>query len=252
MTPDFRPLTLDSRFPIIPDYPLPAALCYHNSMRIEARGLIKVFPAPVLSGGLPLRALSGADLEAGPGVLGVEGPNGSGKTTLFKTLAGILEADGGAIFAGGEAACPERLRELAACCPSNPRAFYFRLSAAENLRFFGALAGLPAGTALERARRLAARLGLSAADLDRRFDRLSEGNMQKVSLIRAFSRRAPVLLLDEPFRGLDRTACRGLLELIKETGRESVLLVSSHSPELLREAAGGVVTMESGKIKNGQ
>ncbi|MDO8806165.1 MAG: ABC transporter ATP-binding protein [Elusimicrobiota bacterium] len=221
-------------------------------MKFEARGLVKVFPAPVFSGGSPLRALGGLDIEAGPGVLGVEGPNGSGKTTLFKTLAGIIEPDGGTILAGGVASGAERLRELAAYCPSNPRAFYFRLSAAENLRFFGALAGLSAVQALERARQLADKLELSAADLERRFDRLSEGNMQKVSLIRSFSRRPPLLLLDEPFRGLDADSQQGLMELIKEAGRDSAVIISSHSPELLREAAGRIITMEGGKIKNGE
>ena len=81
-------------------------------MRIEARGLVKVFPAPLFSGGAPLRALDEVDLEAGPGALGIEGSNGSGKTTLFKTLAGIIEADGGAMLADGAAAGSGRLREL--------------------------------------------------------------------------------------------------------------------------------------------
>lgn len=217
-------------------------------MKFEARGLNKIFPAPAFSGGVPSRALEGVDLEARPGVLGLEGPNGSGKTTLFKTLAGIIEADGGTILAGGEAAGSLRLRELAAYCPSNPRSFYFRLSAAENLRFFGALAGLSASISLERARQLSEKLGLSPADLDRRFDRLSEGNMQKVSLIRSFSRRPPLLLLDEPFRGLDAASQRGLLELIKEAGRDSAVLVSSHVPELLRAAAFKVLKLDAGRL----
>lgn len=218
-------------------------------MELRARGLVKVFPPPPLSGVAPLTALAGVTLEAGPGALGVEGPNGSGKTTLFKTLAGVLEADAGEVLADGAPAGPARLRELAAYCPSNPRAFYFRLSAAENLRFFGALAGLAPAAALERAAVLAGRLGLARADLYRRFDRLSEGNMQKVSLIRAFSRRAPLLLLDEPFRGLDAGACAGLLELIKEASGGSAVLVSSHSPDLLRLAAGRLIRMEAGRLK---
>jgi len=217
-------------------------------MKFEARGLTKIFPAPAFSGGLALRALEGVGLEAGPGVLGLEGPNGSGKTTLFKTLAGIIEPDEGTILAGGEAAGPGRLRELAAYCPSNPRSFYFRLSAAENLRFFGALAGLSTAVSLERAKQLAEKLELSPADLDRRFDRLSEGNMQKVSLIRSFSRRPPLLLLDEPFRGLDADSQQGLLELIKEAGRDSAVLVSSHAPELLRAAAYKVLKLEAGRL----
>ena len=218
-------------------------------MKFEARSLVKIFPAPLFSGARPLCALAGADLETGPGVTGVEGPNGSGKTTLFRTLAGIIEADGGQILAGGEVAGPEQLRSLTAYCPANPRGFYFRLSAAENLRFFGALAGLPPSEAAASALALACRLGLAAADLERRFDRLSEGNMQKVSLIRTFSRRAKILLLDEPSRGLDKDSARGLIELIAETGRDSTVLVSSHSPELLRETAGRTIHMENGTIK---
>lgn len=211
--------------------------------------MVKVFPAPLFSGGAPLRALDGLDLEAGPGVLGVEGPNGSGKTTLFKTLAGIIEADGGTILAGGAPASSAALRKNAAYCPANPRSFYFRLSAAENLRFFASLAGLSAADAAARAARLAERLGLAKADLERRYDRLSEGNMQKVSIIRAFSRRPALLLLDEPFRGLDAQACRGLLELIAEAGREAAVIVSSHSPDLLRQAAVRTVKLDGGRLK---
>ncbi len=229
-------------------YHRPRALCYHSSMKFEARGLIKIFPAPLFSGGVALRALDGAAMEAAPGVTGVEGPNGSGKTTLFRALAGIIEADGGQVLADGAPAGPEELRKLAAYCPANPRNFYFRLTAAENLRFFGALAGLSPHEASASALALAGRLGLAQADLDRRFDRLSEGNMQKVSLIRTLSRRARLLLLDEPFRGLDAAACAGLLELIKETGRDRAVLISSHSPELLRAAAGRIVKMEAGRI----
>jgi ABC-2 type transport system ATP-binding protein len=220
-------------------------------MLFEAKGLIKIFPAPVFTGAAPLRALAGTDLAAGTGVTGLDGPNGSGKTTLLKTLGGILEADGGIILAGGEPADAKKLRNIAAYCPANPRSFYFRLSAAENLRFFGALAGLHPDKASASAVKLADRLGLSSADMDRRFDRLSEGNMQKVSLIRAFSRLAPLLLLDEPFRGLDGAACGGLLELITEAGRTSAVLVTSHNRELLAAAAASILRMENGRIPAG-
>ncbi|MDA8131133.1 MAG: ABC transporter ATP-binding protein [Elusimicrobia bacterium] len=220
-------------------------------MILEARGLVKVFPPPPFSGGAALRALDGVDLAAGPGVLGLEGPNGSGKTTLFKTLAGVLEADGGSISSGGRQSGPADLRKLVSLCPPNPRSFYFRLSAAENLRFFGSLAGLEPARSLPLARELAARLGLPEAELERRFDRLSEGNMQKVSLIRAFSRPAVFLLLDEPFRGLDPAAVNGLLGLIEERGRRASVILSSHSPGLLREAAPRVAALEKGRVRGG-
>jgi len=217
-------------------------------MLIEVSGLEKIFPAPFFSRAAPLRALTGVTLAVGPGVLGFEGPNGSGKTTLFKVLAGILETDGGTIAVDGQAAGSARLRALAAFCPPNPRSFYYRLSALENLRFFGALAGISPAQAVERARELGARLALAPADLERRFDRLSEGNMQKVSLVRAFSRRAPLLLLDEPFHGLDEKACAGLIALIAETGRSSTVLLSSHSRALLAAAADKTFRLEAGRL----
>lgn len=217
-------------------------------MKLEVRGLVKVFPAPPFSGGEPARALAGATFEAGTGVTGIGGPNGSGKTTLFRTLAGVIEADGGEVLAGGGPADAARLRELAAHCPPNPRSFYFRLSAAENLRFFGALAGLTSAQALDRALQLADRLLLPRGELHKRFDRLSDGNMQKVSLIRAFSRRPPLLLLDEPFRGLDGSACTGLLELIADVSRATTVLLTSHSRELMETAAHRTLRIEAGVI----
>ncbi|PIU20100.1 MAG: ABC transporter ATP-binding protein [Elusimicrobia bacterium CG08_land_8_20_14_0_20_59_10] len=206
-------------------------------MLIEARGIEKIFPAPPLSGGEGLRALAGADLEAGPGVLGIEGPNGSGKTTLLKILAGILRPDSGEVLADGRPEPPRRLRALAAFCPASPRGFYFRISAIENLRFFGALAGSSPEDAAAAAAKFAPRLGLSGTDLGRRFDRLSEGNMQKVSLLRALARRTPVLLLDEPFRGLDAAARSGLLAILKELSPATAILIASHDEHFLREAA---------------
>ena len=215
-------------------------------MFIEARNIEKVFPAPVFSGGAGLRALAGLDLKTGPGVLGLEGPNGSGKTTLLKVLAGLLQPDAGEVLIDGTPAGPDALRAAAAFCPASPRGFYCRVSAAENLRFFGALAGLSPEEAAAEARGLAPRLGLSGSDLERRFDKLSEGNMQKVSLLRAFSRRARVLLLDEPFRSLDAASSAGLLELIKETSAASAVILTSHDPVLLKKAAPRIFSMAKG------
>ncbi len=220
-------------------------------MRLEALDLRKNFPAPPLSGGPPFAALSGVTLEAGPGVTRLEGPNGSGKTTLLKTLAGVLEADGGRILLDGGPADPSRLRREAAYCPADPRSFYFRLTAAENLRFFGALAGLDEAAAMDRAAELAVALGLSREDLGKRFDRLSEGNMQKVSLIRAFSRGTPLLLLDEPFRGLDAEAREGLTGLIAAKAGSTAVLLASHDPEPLRGCDGRALRLESGRLREG-
>ncbi|HBA60971.1 MAG TPA: hypothetical protein DCZ92_09160 [Elusimicrobia bacterium] len=215
-------------------------------MFIEARGIEKTFPAPAFGGGAGLRALAGLDLKAGTGITGLAGPNGSGKTTALKVLAGVLLADSGEVLADGKPESPERLRALVSYCPANPRGFYFRISAAENLRFFGALAGLPPAEAAGAAAELAPPLGLSAADLGRRFDALSEGTMQKVSLLRALSRRAPVLLLDEPFRGLDEAACAGLLGLLSGLSGSTAVVIASHDAALLGKAAGRILRITDG------
>jgi ABC-type multidrug transport system ATPase subunit len=216
-------------------------------MEFEARDLKKTFRPGFLAREAPVSALYGAGLVLRPGVFLLEGPNGSGKTTLLKALAGIIEADSGAILAGGAPAAPERLRALAACCQQNPRSFYFRLSTLENLRFFGALAGLTAPEAESRARELAARLSLSPKDLASRFDRLSEGNMQKVSLIRTLSRRAPLTLLDEPLRGLDAAAKAGLAGLLGEYGRDNCVLVAGHERPGLGAPPAGIFRLEGGR-----
>ena len=216
-------------------------------MKLETGGLLKVFPSPIFSGGRPFFALKTGAFSAGPGITRVEGPNGAGKTTLLKVLAGVLEADGGRISLDGLAADAEALRAAAAFCPANPRSFYFRLSALENLRFFGALAGLDAGTALARGRELGARLGLPAADLEKRFDRLSEGGMQKVNLLRALSRRAPLLLLDEPYRGLDAAASAELTALLTGASAGVTVLIAGHAlPQLPGAAA---LRLEAGELK---
>ena len=75
--------------------------------------------------------------------------------------------------------------------------------------------------------------------------------MQKVSLIRAFSRRTPLLLLDEPFRGLDGVACRSLLDLTAEAGADRTVIITSHNRELLYAAAPKTLRIENGRLEPG-
>src|SRR5690606_16948793 len=164
---------------------------------IEARGLEKWYgPHPAVRG-------IGFDLAAGE-FLTLFGPNGAGKTTLLRMLAGALRPTRGEIRVAGEAidhaedGWRRRIGVL-----SHQTFLYARLSAAENLRFYGRLYGLDAlGERVER--------GLREVGLLERRDSLvqgfSRGMQQRLALARTLLHEPELVLLDEPYTGLDRHA----------------------------------------------
>jgi heme exporter protein A len=163
------------------------------------------------------------DLEAGEFLL-VLGPNGAGKTTLLKLLARLARPSAGRVWLGGEdwlAAPAERQREIGVL--SHASWLYDDLTALENLRFFATLYGLP--DADPRARRALATVGLEDA-AERRVGHLSRGQAQRVSIARAILHDPGILLLDEPYAGLDPRAAARLsdsLDAVHAAGRTVVL-----------------------------
>jgi len=150
-------------------------------------------------------------LEDG-GFLVVLGPNGAGKTTLLKTLARLIRPSAGCIELDGEdwlAAPADRQREIGIL--SHASYLYDGLTALENLRFFGTLYGLRDPDA--RAREALATVGLEAAT-DRRVGHLSRGQAQRVAIARAVLHGPSLLLLDEPYAGLDPHAAERLSETL--------------------------------------
>jgi heme exporter protein A len=162
-------------------------------------------------------------LEAGE-FLVVLGPNGAGKTTLLKTLARLIRPTEGRIWLDGEdwlAAPADRQREIGVL--SHATYLYDGLTAHENLRFFGTLYGLPDPDA--RARAALATVGLGDA-ADRRVGHLSRGQAQRVAIARAVLHDPALLLLDEPYAGLDPRAAGRLgdaLDALHAAGRTVVL-----------------------------
>ncbi|MEA2177326.1 MAG: hypothetical protein QOG77_623 [Solirubrobacteraceae bacterium] len=175
-------------------------------------------------------ALSGVtfSLEAGQ-TLAVLGPNGGGKTTLLRVLLGELPV-------------------LAGSCRVEGRPAYVAQSGRARLDFpvsaldvvlMGAYARTPAWRRLGRAERDRARATLErvgmGAQAGRRFGALSGGQRQRVLIARALLQDAPVLLLDEPFTGVDRTSEAGLLTILDELRADGRgLLVSTHDIEHAR------------------
>ncbi len=165
-----------------------------------------------------VRALDGISfgLTAGQ-TLVLFGPNGAGKTTLLKVLAGLIRPTGGRASVEGGARAVGWI--------SHQSLLYGQLTVRENLLFWAALYDVPSGVAPARAADLLGRLGL-ADRLNLPVRVLSRGQMQRVSIARALMHDPRVLLLDEPFTGLDLAAAaefRGLLSELAVEGRTIVL-----------------------------
>ncbi len=195
-----------------------------------------------------VRALRGVDFALGSGEsLAVFGPNGAGKTTLLRVLAGLLKPDGGAVrFGGRPLVSAESAHRRRVGLISHHSLLYDGLTAAENLVFYARLYGLadPRGAA---AGALAA-VGLG----DRAGDRVatfSRGMVQRLAIARALLHGPDVLLLDEPFSGLDQHAAAALRELLGRlrAERRTMVLVTHNLDEGL-ELASHVAIQVAGRF----
>jgi heme ABC exporter ATP-binding subunit CcmA len=188
-----------------------------------------------------VQALDGITFSLDRGqTLVIFGPNGAGKTTLLRVIAGLIRPRrGSAEVEGGRRAIG---------WIGHQSQLYGQLTVIENLRFWASLYDVPAGTVQERATALIARLGLER-QTQQPVRTLSRGQAQRASIARALIHDPAVLLLDEPFTGLDRLAAEELRTLLGELaadGRASVLV--THSVEEGTELATEVAFMRSGRF----
>ncbi|MFN8104464.1 MAG: ABC transporter ATP-binding protein [Acidimicrobiia bacterium] len=190
--------------------------------KLSVRGITRGY------GGEPI--IEGFDLQVGSGkALALIGPNGAGKTTLLQTIAGQLEPEAGDVRAGGATLTADRLefRRKLAYVPDSP-VLFDDLTLAEHLAFTAAAFGVDAASASPRADELLERFGLThrADELPGTFSR---GMRQRAQLCCAFLRPAEVMLIDEPFVGLDPIGMRTLIELCLERKDEGcAFVVATH------------------------
>jgi len=184
-----------------------------------------------------VRALRGIDFELGAGdCLAVFGPNGAGKTTLLRVLAGLLRPQRGQVLLGGvpiERADARHRRQVGFI--AHYSLLYDGLTAAENLRFYARLYGIDEGASVAERALGSVGLGERASDLVGTFSR---GMVQRLAIARALLHGPTVVLLDEPFSGLDQRAAATLRELLLRlrAERRTMVLVTHNIDEGLELA----------------
>ena len=214
---------------------------------IEARGLTKIFRDKKRG---EIRAADGVTFTCRPGqIYGLLGANGAGKTTTLRLLATILQpTDGTAKVAGFDILDdPEKVRAHVGFL-STATALYGRLTAREMVEYFGRLNGLDNSTLRRRVDELFQLLELNEYS-DRRCDKLSTGNKQKVSIARTLVHDPPVMIFDEPTVGLDVMTARTIVGFIRDCRtRGKTVIFSTHVMSEAEKLCDTIGIIHNGKL----
>lgn len=209
---------------------------------ISASGLRKSFGDRV--------ALKSIDLEVkrGQSVV-IFGPNGAGKTTFLKVLSTVITPTRGTVIMDGIdiQKKPAEARRMIGVI-SHESYLYDELTARENLRFFGRMYGLGKGELEERTDELLANVDLLKRG-DDRVGSFSRGMKQRLSIARALMHKPSVLLMDEPYTGLDQKAAETFESVMDRRDTDQVTkIMVSHNVERALQLSDRAIIMDSGKI----
>jgi sodium transport system ATP-binding protein len=209
---------------------------------IEVEGLKKRFGA--------VEALRGVSFAARDGAItGLLGPNGAGKSTCLRLLSTVFRADEGAARIGGVdvARDPLAVRRTIGVLPHGS-GLYPHLTAVENIRYYGALHGMPNGVLETRIETLVERLDMQEIAA-RRAKGFSQGERTKVALARALVHDPQHILLDEPTSGLDVMAARQLRHWLKSLAADGrCVLLSSHVMQEIAALVDELVIIAHGTV----
>ena len=180
-------------------------------------------------------------------IVGFVGPNGAGKTTAMRIAVGVLEPDGGEVRWRGQRV-DSRIRRRFGYIPEE-RGLYPKMGVAEQLVYLARLHGVSRAAARPRAQELLEILGVADRAGDR-VETLSLGNQQRVQLAAALIHQPDVLILDEPFSGLDPVGTDVLVDALRDESRRLgvPIVFSSHQLELVERVCDGVVMILGGRV----
>jgi ABC-2 type transport system ATP-binding protein len=192
-------------------------------------------------------ALDGASFVARPGrLVGFLGPNGAGKTTAMRCIFGLVRPEQGEVrWQGGS--IDRRTRYRFGYMPEQ-RGLYPRMRVGDQLSYFAQHHGLSSSAARKAATTWLERLGLEGR-INSKLEDLSHGNQQRVQLASALVHDPELLVLDEPFSGLDPIGIATMSEVLRERAAAGVsVLFSSHQLDLVEELCEDVVIIARGRI----
>jgi len=217
---------------------------------IEVRQLRKTFTQGRGRKARAVVAVDGVDFTAADGrITGLLGPNGAGKTTTLRILAALLPADGGQVLVDGIDVAAHPAKALARMgVLSDARGLYPRLSARENIVYYGRLQGMSTAAAQARTEVLAKMLEMQPL-LDRRTEGFSQGERMKTALARALVHDPPNIVLDEPTNGLDVLATRALRDALRRLRDDEgkCIVFSTHIMQEVERLCDQVVVVSHGR-----
>jgi ABC-2 type transport system ATP-binding protein len=194
-----------------------------------------------------LAALDGCTFVARPGRLtGFLGPNGAGKTTAMRAVFGLVELDSGAVRWRGAPIGPEHRAQFGYM--PEERGLYPHMRVRDQLVYLGQLCGRTGAAVNRTVDMWLERLDLSSR-ADERLDALSHGNQQRVQFIAALVNEPELLVLDEPFSGLDPLAMASMSVVLAEVATAgTTVLFSSHQLDLVEDVCEDVVIINAGRV----
>ena len=196
------------------------------------------------------KAVDDLTLHIRPGeIYGFIGHNGAGKTTTLKSVAGIMQFDSGEILIDGLSiqADPIGCKKKMAYIPDNPDLYEF-MTGMQYLNFIGDVFGIPAKERTQRIKELADAFELTG-DLNQSISAYSHGMKQKLAIISAWIHQPQLILMDEPFVGLDPKASHTLKGMMRQVcDRGGAIFFSTHVLEVAEKLCDKVAIIKGGKL----
>lgn len=207
-------------------------------MKLEVKDLKKNFGEKEILHGISFTAEGGK-------AFGLLGRNGAGKTTTIRILMNVFQANSGEIKIDGRPFHPQSCK--IGYLPEE-RGLYPKKTVSEQLLYLGALRGLPKKEAKASIKKWLERLGILEYE-NKKLETLSKGNQQKVQLAQALVCNPDIIILDEPFSGLDPVNSQILKDVIRECIAEQKLVIfSSHQMSYVEEFCEDIVILNHGEI----
>ncbi len=207
-------------------------------MRLELKGIDKSFGQKEVLKGVSFSVESGK-------AFGLLGRNGAGKTTTIRILMNVFSANRGEILLDGK---PIDYDKIGIGYLPEERGLYPKKIILDQLVYFAELKGMSAKEAVKAVDYWLARLGMTEYR-NKRLDTLSKGNQQKIQLITALAHDPHIVILDEPFSGLDPVNAMLLKDVVKEQiAKGKIVLFSSHQMSYIEEFCDSIAIINAGRV----